>query len=355
MLKYVIAGIIIISIVIAIFFAIKMHDKIIYLNVNSTKANKNGMMNPSDLGYPDVLDDRIQLMSIEGRIKEIVGADEKARIIINSGSTESIANMMFWISRINKYGVVVGSNYDHGSVKDNAELYGLKYTTSDGGDDNVSAIFMTHVSGSTGEIMDIAERVKQLPEEKPLLILDAAQSICKVPIKMKAWGIDALFFSLHKIGGPEGLGILIIGDRDDYVPLIAGKQQHKLRGGTLPIHEICLYSEIFFDEDDSSKRIKIWNHAYDRFSKAGLKVYKPVGKHLYNTLLIKVDDCPLELISRLADEGIFVGNVSSCLNEEIIDGRKPSNDDFKAIRISFDNETVITDDAINKIIDQIQK
>ena len=65
---------------------------------------------------------------------------------------------------------------------------------------------------------------------------------------MDKWGVDAVFFSLHKIGGEMGVGVLVVNDVSNYVPLIAGFQQNSLRGGTLPLHVIT--ESTMFDNID---------------------------------------------------------------------------------------------------------
>lgn len=371
----------IIVLILVIITLIFKKKEMIYLNANSTKALQNGYLNPSDLGYPEILNQRSKLISFEEHIKNLVGASPDAKVIINSGATESIANIMFWTKKINKYGMVVGSKFDHGSVKDNAELYELEYSQDIRNlPENTACVFMTQVNGSTGEIFNIGNYRKTILSKyilsskkrynyiiddneanlivplqyRPLLVIDASQSINKVPIKMKEWDIDAVFFSLHKLGGPEGIGILVV-DNDSFVPLIAGKQQHHLRGGTLPLETVLEYAEIFDDLDDYNLRIDKWNHIFKYLTDAGLKVYQPKNKHLYNTLLIEVETCPLEIISELADDGIYIGNVSSCENEDIYEKKGQDDNSYKAIRLSFESDTNISDEVLNRIVECLKR
>ena len=145
----------IIVLILVIITLIFKKKEMIYLNANSTKALQNGYLNPSDLGYPEILNQRSKLISFEEHIKNLVGASPDAKVIINSGATESIANIMFWTKKTNKYGMVVGSKFDHGSVKDNAELYELEYSQDIRNlPENTTCVFMTQVVGSTGEIFN---------------------------------------------------------------------------------------------------------------------------------------------------------------------------------------------------------
>lgn len=62
---------------------------------------------------------------------------------------------------------------------------------------------------------------------------DAVQGAGRIPVAMAELGIDLLSLSAHKIGGPKGVGALIIGDGVPVTPLIrGGGQERGRRGGT---------------------------------------------------------------------------------------------------------------------------
>ena len=62
---------------------------------------------------------------------------------------------------------------------------------------------------------------------------DAVAAYGQVPIDFSATGCDALSVSAHKIGGPPGMGALVVGRRTEVVPLIhGGGQQRQVRSGT---------------------------------------------------------------------------------------------------------------------------
>ena len=374
-----------------------------YLNYSSTNPTYTGRFNPSDLAYDQNLQLRYDIADIEIKIKKLINAPANAKVIINSGATESIANCLFWAKSYSNYGSILGTAYDHSAVEDNCKNLDLQYShiNSRNIDDKCSMIFLTHVNSKTGEVLDIPTFVRNfntytflsnssnnLPnlytnhvlQYKPLLVLDATQSIMKVPIDMERWGLNAVFFSLHKIGGPSGVGVLVVNDTKDapFKPLITGKQQNALRGGTLPIYSLIDYSNIFDNFDDFNSRKDVWNSTMQKLVKSGLKVYKPKGKHLYNTFLIATNDCPMGYINELSRHGIYVGNSSACKNEEIMNGKNSKNstnensendnegmkggmnyankDPFdSAIRISFKNANEINDDILDDIINTLRQ
>ena len=62
---------------------------------------------------------------------------------------------------------------------------------------------------------------------------DLTQALGKIPLDVKALGVDYATFSAHKIGGPVGVGALYVRKGVPFKPLIiGGNQENKRRGGT---------------------------------------------------------------------------------------------------------------------------
>jgi cysteine desulfurase len=62
---------------------------------------------------------------------------------------------------------------------------------------------------------------------------DAVQAVGRVAIDFAALGLDTLALSSHKLGGPKGVGALVIRDHLNLVPLLqGGGQERRRRAGT---------------------------------------------------------------------------------------------------------------------------
>ena len=62
---------------------------------------------------------------------------------------------------------------------------------------------------------------------------DAVQAAGRVPVDLRSLGVDFLTLSAHKIGGPKGVGALIIRDGASLPAFIrGGGQERRRRGGT---------------------------------------------------------------------------------------------------------------------------
>jgi cysteine sulfinate desulfinase/cysteine desulfurase-like protein len=312
--------------------------KEMYLNWASTAPPN---QNPSDIAYPKVAAKRAELEHFKICVKKMVNAPLEAEVILNSGATESIANCVFWTLCQKLEPVLCGSSFDHPSVKLNCDNFGVSYTRSLS--NRPTSVLLTHVCGRTGEICDIGNFVAANRSlQKTLLFLDASHSFLRVDIDMERWKLDCVFFSIHKLGGPLGTGVLIIADKTSFKPLIAGYQQGGLRGGTLDqfssLTLLLTQKNVFLENT--------WVSVKKQFEDAGLNVYSPKGKHLFNTLLIFTGErCPLPLIEALAEDGVFIGNVSACANE--------INEETKqGIRLSLGDKEIISQDIISKIIEK---
>ena len=79
-------------------------------------------------------------------------------------------------------------------------------------------------NNETGALQPVAEAARIVHEAGGLLHVDAIQALGKIPFDIKAMGIDLATFSAHKIGGPKGVGALVMAEG------IAGLEP-VLRGG----------------------------------------------------------------------------------------------------------------------------
>jgi cysteine desulfurase len=96
-------------------------------------------------------------------------------------------------------------------------------------------------NNETGGIQPVAEIASLAHAHGALVHCDAVQALGRIPVDMPALGVDALSLSAHKMGGPKGVGALILADgvtMDE--PLIrGGGQERSRRAGTENIPAIA--------------------------------------------------------------------------------------------------------------------
>jgi cysteine desulfurase len=88
-------------------------------------------------------------------------------------------------------------------------------------------------NNETGAIQPVAETSKIVHSANGLLHTDAVQAAGRIKVDMAALGADMLTLSAHKIGGPKGIGALVLGNGASVQPLIrGGGQERRRRAGT---------------------------------------------------------------------------------------------------------------------------
>ena len=105
----------------------------------------------------------------------------------------------------------------------------------------IALIAVMHSNNETGVIQPIGEVVK-LAGEIPVHT-DAVQSFTKSPLSYKDLGVTSMAISGHKVGGPHGIGALILRRAYEIPALLhGGGQEREIRSGTLNAPSIVAFA-----------------------------------------------------------------------------------------------------------------
>ncbi len=101
------------------------------------------------------------------------------------------------------------------------------------GDAPPALISVMLANNETGVIQPLDEAAALARAHGALIHCDAVQAAGKIPVDFTALGVDFMSLSAHKMGGPQGVGALVIADRVESAPLIrGGGQERRRRAGT---------------------------------------------------------------------------------------------------------------------------
>jgi len=176
---------------------------------------------------------------------------ESGSVVFTSGGTE--ANSMAihgWLSN-QKPGKIVTSAIEHPSVLQPLKFWAEKpgwevvYVRPDRDgvidaekfcshiDSDTRLVCLMLVNNETGSVQPVEEVVKHCRSNEVSTLIDAVQALGKLPIDLSKLEADFVSFSAHKIGGPKGVGALIIRRGLKLEPLLqGGGQERKRRSGT---------------------------------------------------------------------------------------------------------------------------
>ncbi|MGF9754098.1 cysteine desulfurase family protein [Microvirga sp. 0TCS3.31] len=106
--------------------------------------------------------------------------------------------------------------------------------------ESVALISVMWANNEVGSLQPVDEVVAIAAEHGIPVHTDAVQALGQVPVDFAACGVDALTFTGHKVGGPYGVGALVV-RRDLAVSALVhgGGQERDIRSGTLDVPAIA--------------------------------------------------------------------------------------------------------------------
>jgi cysteine desulfurase len=102
--------------------------------------------------------------------------------------------------------------------------------------DSVALVSVMWANNEVGTVSPIAELAAIAHEYGVPLHTDAVQAVSALPVDFAGSGVDALSLTGHKLGGPYGVGALLLGRDVECTPLLhGGGQERDVRSGTLDV------------------------------------------------------------------------------------------------------------------------
>lgn len=190
--------------------------------------------------------------------------------------------------------------------------------------DDTLLVSVMHVNNESGIIQPIQEIGDALEEKKVLFHIDATQSFGKLVDELQTVKYNMLSMSAHKIGGPQGVGALVLRKHRYKLPpvkpiMYGGQQEHGIRPGTIPVALVgglgkaCEIAQIEHKKNQDKCR-KIKNVLVDELKDSGLK-YRFNGDQNYcipSTMNLCIDGVSSEALMLSSKQYCSVSNGSAC-------------------------------------------
>ena len=342
--------------------------------------------NPS-AGYRAALEVRHDIADAAGVIASVIGADPH-EIVFTSCATES-NNHVFSCGVKNKKGNVVISAVEHASVYESAMR--LKSKGADvrivdpdpngrvtaekvaaAVDKNTAFVSVIHCSNETGVINDIAAISSAVKAIAPKAVIhsDGVQAFCKIPVNVKALGVDLYSMSAHKVGGMKGTGALYIRNGFNMQPFIAGGgQQDGRRSGTENVCGIMSFAAAASAYRNAARSFDanaLRNIFVERFGSGELSRINGGSPNSGYIVSISFRGLKGEIIAHeMDDRGIMIGLGSACSthirsNRVLCSMGVPKEFAEGSVRISFSPRTTEDDartaaDALDEITKDLRQ
>lgn len=232
-------------------------------------------------------------------------------------------------------------------------------------------VVLQMANNETGAIQPVAEMAEFAREHGFMMHTDAVQAAGRLAIDFASVPVTTMAISAHKIGGPKGVGALVIRDHVDLEPFIrGGGQERRRRAGTENVAAIAGFgaaAEAAMAELPSISRIAALRDEFEaRLNVAvpGIQIMAHCADRLANTSCFVIPGKTAEsLLIKLDLAGIAISSGAACSSGKVgashvlaAMGYEPvvaSN----AIRVSLGHQTKQTDidallAALKKIVGQ---
>jgi cysteine desulfurase len=162
----------------------------------------------------------------------------RRRVIASAVEHHAVLDSVEWLQRREGAEVTWLPVDEHGQVRP-AELVDALAANPD----EVALVSVMWANNEVGTLQPVRELAEVAHEYGVPLHTDAVQAVGAQPVDFAASGVDALTLTAHKLGGPVGVGALLLGRDVACAPLLhGGGQERDIRSGTLDTPAVLGFS-----------------------------------------------------------------------------------------------------------------
>lgn len=285
--------------------------------------------------HAEGLEARVALEIAREQVAGLFGARPRS-VVFTSGATEAIAAASWGGAERGSHQVLAA--VEHSAVRKTAEangevtVVGVDALGRVDPDDLLAAVrpdtAMVHVqwgNHEVGTLQPVAEVVAACRARDVLVHVDAAQANGHVRIAFDELGADLLSVSAHKLGGPAGVGALLVRRGLRVRPLIVGGDQERARrAGLEPVALVAGFGAAAATLSVSLEAEAVAQRALtDRLLDAvpeldGVRVYGDPDERLPHLVCLGIDGVePQAVLLGLDRAGVAAHSGSSCSSEAL--------------------------------------
>jgi cysteine desulfurase len=193
---------------------------------------------------------RVALEEARAQVADLFGTRPR-QVIFTSGATEAINAAVYGALAASPGGAAALADVEHSAVREaSLRSAGSVVELAVDGTGRISvssvrdalasvdagALGLVHCQWANHEVgilQPVAEIVALCREHGVMVHVDAAAAAGHVPIAFDELGADLLSVSAHKLGGPRGIGVLLVRRGLRVAPMILGGAQERARRGGL--------------------------------------------------------------------------------------------------------------------------
>lgn len=282
---------------------------------------------------------RARIETARAEVAALVGANP-ASVVFSSGGTESNAQAIASAIAAGCERLIVGAT-EHPCVAETARVSGKPVEVLPVDANGVvdlavlqrllsagprACVAIHQANNESGVIQPIAEAAAMVREAGGWLHVDVVQAAGKIPVNIDSLGAHSIALSAHKLGGPQGVGALVLAEGVNPAKWMQGAGQERgMRGGTENVPGIAGFgvaATLSKAEVESGEDHRAWRDAAaERVKAAGAMVIGEGVDRLPNTLFMVAPEWPSQQQLILLDlNGVMVSAGSACSSGKV----KPS-------------------------------
>ena len=276
---------------------------------------------------------RARLEEARAAVAALVAAPP-AGVVFTSGGTEANALALRGCGRRR----LLVSAVEHASVRESGETVELIPVDGDGvvevsalqemlaADPTPALVSVMQANNETGVIQPVAEVAEVARAHGALVHCDAAQAPGRMSVTLSGLNVDFLTLSAHKLGGPPGIGALVLANPDFALApfLLGGGQERRRRAGTENLPGIVGFgtaARLAADHGAEGDRVRELRERLERAALArvpGAVVVGAAAARLCNTSCLVLPGVPSQVqVMALDLAGVAVSAGSACSSGKV--------------------------------------